>query len=121
MSYCGSLLGDPRLTERQKSILLDAEKAPVLSAASIFEISIKMRIGKLDVPAKYKSRLEDLYVDFDFRPLDIKASHAALAGQLVGNHNNPFDRLLAAQSIIEGMDIMTIDRAIGELGARVVW
>jgi PIN domain nuclease of toxin-antitoxin system len=44
-----------------------------------------------------------------------------LAGQLVGNHNNPFDRLLAAQSIIEGMDIMTIDRAIGELGARVMW
>jgi PIN domain nuclease of toxin-antitoxin system len=100
---------------------MEAEEEPFLSPASIFEMSLKVRKNKLDIPPKYKERLEDIFSDFDFRPLDIKPAHASLAGRLDGAQADPFDRLLAAQSIIEGMPIMTVDAQIRAFGAQVVW
>jgi PIN domain nuclease of toxin-antitoxin system len=44
-----------------------------------------------------------------------------MAGNLPGSHKDPFDRLLAAQSIVENMPIMTVDAKLRELGAEVVW
>jgi PIN domain nuclease of toxin-antitoxin system len=92
-----------------------------VSAISVFEMTTKARIGKLELPKQFRDKLTDIYPVFGFASLDVKSQHADLAGRLPGEHKDPFDRLLAAQAIVEDMAIMTIDRRIADMGARVVW
>jgi len=115
------ILADERLGAKQAAMIFDADNTIYLSAVSIFEMSIKAGIGKLGLPKRYQNNLTLIYVDFNFRPLPISIAHANGAGFLVGNHRDPFDRLLAAQSIVEDMPIMTVDVKLRELGADVVW
>ncbi len=119
--FIWQVLGDARLGEPQKKLLNDPSNIIHLSAVSIFEMSIKAGIGKLDLPPRYSKNLTLIYEDFDFTPLPILAKHANAAGFLQGNHRDPFDRLLAAQSITENMPIMTTDAEIRGLGAEVIW
>ncbi len=119
--FLWQILGDERLKHRQKAIVNDTANIVYLSAISIFEMSTKAGIGKLDLPARYQNNLLTIYEDFDFRPLPVTAAQASAAGFLVSPHRDPFDRLLAAQSIVENIPIMTVDAKIRELGARVIW
>jgi PIN domain nuclease of toxin-antitoxin system len=92
-----------------------------VSAISIFEMTTKARIGKLELPKQFQDKLTDIYPVFGFASLDVRPQHAVMAGRLPGEHKDPFDRLLAAQAIVEDMAIMTIDKRIADMGARVVW
>jgi PIN domain nuclease of toxin-antitoxin system len=109
------------LGQKQNEILDDPSISKYLSSVSIFEIATKARSGKLDIPPLYAGRLSAIYADFNFAPLSVSVLHAEMAGRLVGSHKDPFDRLLAAQSIVENMPIMTVDAKLRELGAEVVW
>lgn len=53
--------------------------------------------------------------------LEITTEHALLAGGLPGAHGDPFDRVLAAQAIVEGAHLVTADRAMDGLGAQLLW
>ncbi|TMA70665.1 MAG: type II toxin-antitoxin system VapC family toxin [Deltaproteobacteria bacterium] len=83
--------------------------AVFLSAASVWEITTKARLGKLpralavaaDVPAAMASQ--------GFAPLSITAAHAQRAGSLPGSHRDPFDRMLVAQADLEGLPIVSMD------------
>lgn len=100
-----ALADDPRLTPAMRRSLQSADLR-FLSAVSIWEIEIKRALGKL--------WLQDDIVDIagraGFTPLAITWEHAAEAGRLPGHHADPFDRLLIAQSRIEALPIMTVDR-----------
>jgi PIN domain nuclease of toxin-antitoxin system len=95
-----------------KSLLGDAERAVAdassevfVSAASAWEISIKRRLGKLEVP-------DDLVAQLDrnrFEPLPISVEHAMVAAALAPHHQDPFDRMLIAQAQVEGLTIVTRD------------
>lgn len=115
------MLRDERLGEQQSAILNDPANTVYLSAVSIFEMSIKAGIGKLLLPPRYSGNLVLIYDDYDFKPLPVSAAHANMAGLLAGAHRDPFDRLLAAQSIVEDIPIMTIDSEIKNLGAKFAW
>jgi PIN domain nuclease of toxin-antitoxin system len=119
--FLWQVLSDERLGEKQKAILNNTANTFYLSAASIFEMSIKAGLGKLGLPARYRNDLLLIYEDFDFMSLPVSAAHGNAAGFLVGTHRDPFDRLLAAQSIVEKIPIMTVDAKLRELGAEVVW
>jgi PIN domain nuclease of toxin-antitoxin system len=119
--FLWQILSDKRLGEKQQAIIADPANTIHLSAVSIFEMSIKVGIGKLGLPQRYKNDLTLIYHDFSFQPMAISIHHANSAGILVGTHRDPFDRLLAAQSIVEKMPIMTMDAKLRELGADVVW
>jgi PIN domain nuclease of toxin-antitoxin system len=110
----------PDLTASHRSLIENEDNEIFVSAASIFEITTKTRIGKLVLPPRYQISLMHLYNDFDFRPLEIKSSHTDLAGRMPSPHKDLWDRMLAAQSIIEDMDLLSIDKRLEELGARVV-
>ena len=112
---------DERLEERQMAILNDPKNTIFLSAVSIFEMSIKAGIGKLDLPTRYRMNLMLIYEDFDFKPLHVSPEHGSTAGFLPSPHRDPFDRLLAAQSMVENIPIMTVDTEIKALGAEVIW
>ena len=110
-----------QLGAKHYQTLEDPGTRTFVSAISLFEMTTKARIGKLELPKQFQDRLTDIYSVFGFASLDLRPQHADLAGRLPGKHKDPFDRLLAAQAIIEDMAIMTIDTRIGDLGAKVVW
>lgn len=115
------LLNDPRLKPRQLQVLENPENRIHVSAVSAFEIATKVRIGKLFAAADIAAEFEQIFHDFNYLPLAVSHVHGVRAGMLPGVHRDPFDRILAAQSIVEDMPILTGDGAISELGARVVW
>lgn len=80
-----------------------------VSAASVWEISIKHAAGRLVFPLEL---LEEALVDMQASSLPITAAHAAAVGQLPAHHRDPFDRMLIAQARVEGLVLMTEDAAM---------
>jgi PIN domain nuclease of toxin-antitoxin system len=79
-----------------------------VSAASLFEIETKRRLGKLRAPADVVEAVRRS----GFRLLDLTATAAAAAGALAWSHRDPFDRLLVAQARELGMVLLTVDAQI---------
>lgn len=77
----------------------------IVSAESIWEISIKQRLGKLTAPPDLLSVIRKL--DAEIMPITAEHAHAAVSLPL--HHGDPFDRLLIAQARLEGLTIMTAD------------
>lgn len=98
-----ALLDDPRLSEAQARAIGEGDL--YLSAASVWEIGIKRAIGKLDLPAG----IFDVARDAGCRPLPITWRHAETAAALPPRHSDPFDRMLIAQAICEGLTLLSSD------------
>ena len=79
-----------------------------LSAASVWELGLKIARGKLKLPEDYAPRL----LAHGFEELPVSITHAARATTLPPLHGDPFDRLLIAQALAEGLMLVTSDRAI---------
>jgi PIN domain nuclease of toxin-antitoxin system len=79
-----------------------------LSPVSLWEITIKQTAGKLAGPAD----LAELVRDMGFRELPVTHDHAIAAGRLPFHHRDPFDRMLVAQAVIEGLTLVTRDASI---------
>jgi PIN domain nuclease of toxin-antitoxin system len=80
-----------------------------LSVASIWEIGIKVAIGKLSLPEPIDVYIAKRLASLRAKPLEITATHALRAASLPPHHKDPFDRMLIAQSQIEGLTIVTTD------------
>ena len=97
---------DKRLAEIARAAIADAENRVVVSAVTVWEISIKRAIGKLEFRHDILRVLEQT----GFEPLDITPRHADLAGSLPLHHADPFDRLLISQASLEGLVLVSQDR-----------
>lgn len=115
------LLGDAKLGSAQRQLIENPENRIFVSAVSIYEIANKFRIGRMPDAGPILKLAEENFSTFDWVLLPINMQHARLAGGLPSPHRDPFDRLLAAQSIRENVPVVTVDAAISELGAMVVW
>jgi PIN domain nuclease of toxin-antitoxin system len=114
-------LDDPRLS-RRASEAIGAQDADVyVSAATAWEIATKVRIGKLPAAQRLAEQFEPSLAKQGFRQLAITVAHGSRAGSLKGDHRDPFDRILAAQSMIEGLTVVSADGRIGRLGADTLW
>ena len=89
----------------------------VVSAVSAWEISIKRALGKLELD----ERVEDIAERHGFLALPVTLRHADLLRDLPKHHADPFDRLLIAQALEEGLTILTADRAFEEYRVPVAW
>jgi PIN domain nuclease of toxin-antitoxin system len=114
------MAGNPSLRPRARAAIASADRVFV-SAATAIELSTKVRIGKLPEARLLTAELPTVLIDQGFIALPITLAHGQLSGSLPGPHRDPFDRLLAAQSIIEKVPVVTNDRAIIALGAAHVW
>jgi PIN domain nuclease of toxin-antitoxin system len=99
----------------------DPEVTVFVSAATAWELTTKFRSGKLQEAAMIAENRPSLITRCRFLPLPITVEHGHRAGLLPGNHKDPFDRMLAAQAIIDDLDLVSADPAMAGLGARVVW
>lgn len=79
------------------------------SVASIWEIGIKVSIGKLPLPEPLDSYISSRMAELGVQLLDIRANHAVKASSLPLHHRDPFDRMLIAQAIIEDMTLVSAD------------
>ena len=115
------LLSDPRIETRHRTELDASANQIYVSSVSAFELSTKVRIGKLMEAASLIDNFENICRDFGYLQLSVTHAHGLVSGKLKNDHRDPFDRLLAAQSIVEKMPIMTVDAKLRELGAELVW
>ena|SRR5271167_58159 len=103
-----ALAESPELARDLRRKIADPSNDVLVSAASVWEIAIKKRLGKLDAPDNLLEVLEAS----DFSPLFINFVHAAAAGSLPPHHDDPFDRMLIAQAQSEGLILVTADRRL---------
>jgi len=101
-----AMLADPALPERFRAPLAAPGAELYISAASVWEVSIKRAIGKLPVPADVFDRA----VEAGCIPLPVTWAHARAVEALPFHHHDPFDRLLIAQARVEGLVLATADR-----------
>jgi PIN domain nuclease of toxin-antitoxin system len=107
---------NPRIDGEARRSIATADEV-LVSAASAWEVAIKVAIGKLRVPGP----LEAAVADSGFAALPIAFSHAAAVTGLAPHHADPFDRMLIAQAVVEGLTIVTHDRRFAPYGVPVVW
>jgi PIN domain nuclease of toxin-antitoxin system len=84
-------------------------RAAVVEAAETWKIAIKTALGKLEFPVV---KTASIVKEAGFGSLAIELEHAVLAGGLPAHHGDPFDRMLIAQAIYEGLTIVTVDPKI---------
>jgi PIN domain nuclease of toxin-antitoxin system len=109
-------LADEGLAAQARDAIADPANVVVVSAASAWEISIKKALGKLAAP-------DDLERQVDiggFTPLPISIAHGIAAGQLPRHHDDPFDRMLIAQAVEEGLTIVTRDKRFENYGVALL-
>jgi PIN domain nuclease of toxin-antitoxin system len=109
-------LGGSRLSRSVVERIGNPAELVVVSAASIWEASLKQALGKLDVP----EALAQAVVDEGFEPLPITFDHAERAGALPPHHRDPFDRMLVAQALLEGLTVVTHDPAFEPYGIELL-
>jgi PIN domain nuclease of toxin-antitoxin system len=107
--------GDQRLTPKAKKIISAAD-AVYMSAASLWEISIKISVGKLAVDV---DALTDSLLNAGLIELPVSIEHARALKALPPVHRDPFDRLLVAQAMTEPMHLLTVDAALTAYGPWV--
>lgn len=104
-----------RLRAAARKAIASAEAVHV-SAASIWEIAIKVRLGKIDGDPR---QLAEAIEPSGFLELPVTATHAARVAQLPDHHNDPFDRLLVAQALTEPLVLLTADAQLVRYGELV--
>lgn len=99
-------LADEGLNPQAREAIADPDNLVAVSAASAWEISIKQAFGKLTAPDDLEQQLQA----GGFTALPISIAHGIAAGRLPRHHEDPFDRVLIAQAMAEGMTIVTRDK-----------
>jgi PIN domain nuclease of toxin-antitoxin system len=109
-----------RLNRKAQEVLENAQEI-YLSAATPWEISIKVRTGKLHFPEPPGKHIPGFMARQNLRPLSITHAHAEKVYELPNHHKDPFDHILIAQAIVEGMVILTSDRVFAKYPVEVLW
>jgi PIN domain nuclease of toxin-antitoxin system len=112
---------DKRLSARARSTIARPASTVLVSAASIWELAIKVALGKLGDPTGAIPRLPAILPERGFTELPVTALHAVHAAGLPRIHRDPFDRMLVAQATIEGASIITDDPVLRKYGVKTIW
>ncbi|MCS6845749.1 MAG: type II toxin-antitoxin system VapC family toxin [Caldilineales bacterium] len=115
------ITNDPRLTARVQKTVQNPGNLIFLSAASGWELAIKASIGKLHVSQDLDTFISEQLTLNRIDVLPVLMSHALFVRKLPAHHRDPFDRLLVAQSLVEGMPLITSDPLIAKYSVQVIW
>ena len=117
------LVGDPaRLSARARSALERTETEAYVSAISGFEISVKHRKGKLELPLPPREWLAQAFAAYSLRELPITLEIAALAPDVAVPHADPCDRMIVATAKLHGIPVMTSDHLISVCkDIEIIW
>jgi PIN domain nuclease of toxin-antitoxin system len=113
-----ALADSPRLSARARELLADPDNECWVSSVSVWEIAIKVRLGKYQLGHPLTA-IEDAIEAAGFRSIDVSMRHATAIEQVEAPHGDPFDRLLLAQCEVETLRLLTADAALVGLPVAV--
>lgn len=116
--------GSLELSQKAKEIILDKKNVVLISIASLWEISIKTSIGKLQISGEYESIIDEITKN-DIEILPINFAHTVVQNKLPFHHRDPFDRIIIAQGIVENISLISKDEIFDlyliENEAKRIW
>lgn len=115
------LVGDPRFSPAAREVIEAPDTTACVSAVTAWEIANKVRRGKWAEATPLAESFAATMAGLAIEPVPITLDHAVLAGLLPWPHRDPFDRMLAAQSRIENMPLVTADPVFQGFGTHVLW
>jgi PIN domain nuclease of toxin-antitoxin system len=111
----------PRLSAEARGVIGDGRNQIFFSAASGWEIAVKSRLGKLVLPRLPGKYIPEQVRLNDFQVMPVELSHALHVHSLPLHHRDPFDHVLIAQSVLEGMPIITRDGQFAAYEVSICW
>ena len=115
------LANDSRLSQKAKSAIEDTTNERWLSPISLLEIAVKVRIGKLPLPAPFGVMFPADLLTADIHLLPLEADHIEPLTTLPQHHKDPFDRLIAATARVEGLTLVSADPVFDAYGVTRIW
>lgn len=110
-----------KLSGRVIQLIENPDNKILVSAVSAMEIATKNRRNRLEYQTSLATQFLQRLAEFDFEELVISCAHAANAGNLPGDHHDPWDRLLAAQALVEAIPLLSLDQRIAFWNVELIW
>lgn len=115
-------LSDPkRLNSRARKLISNPRTNLYFSVASTWEIALKYKKGKLNLPLPVEEFFIDVLEDLNINLLSIKLDHVLQSTRLKQHHQDPFDRILISQTILENLLLLTADKTISLYDCDIIW
>ncbi|HXR40434.1 MAG TPA: type II toxin-antitoxin system VapC family toxin [Terracidiphilus sp.] len=113
--------GNSRLSPAAHAAIKVPANPAFASAASVWEAATKFRLGKFSEAALLVDNPRKILASLELEVIPVSLEHARLAGSLVHPHKDPFDRMLAAQALLEGLTLVSIDPIFDEFAVNRLW
>lgn len=113
--------GDPQLSTTARTLIRDVSNEVLISPASYWEIAIKVSLGKWRLNRPYEDFIDIALKQYGFLLLPILPAHTARLIGIPFYHKDPFDRLLAAQALAEGIPMVSADSAFDDYDVTRLW
>ncbi|MBL8398926.1 MAG: type II toxin-antitoxin system VapC family toxin [Candidatus Accumulibacter sp.] len=114
-----AITDSPKLPPAARTLILSPKSAVWVSVASLWEIAIKHSLGRGDMPVSGQDALR-YFRDSGYRLLPVDAEHALTVETLPAHHQDPFDRMLVAQALVEPMRLMTRDPQVARYSDSII-
>ena len=103
-----AITDSPKLSQKARDLIASPKTTIWVSVASVWEIAIKYSLGRGDMPVSSKDAMH-YFKESGYRFLQVEAEHAIAVEELPAHHQDPFDRILVAQALVEPMRLITHD------------
>ena len=112
---------DPRLGTRAAALISDGNNERLLSVASLWEVAIKVSIGRLRLDIPLEQLCGPELTRHMTQLLPISPAHVVEVSKLPFHHRDPFDRMLAAQALTDGLTVVSNDQILDRYGVTRIW
>lgn len=114
-----AIADSPQLSAKARELIASPKNTVWVSAASVWEIAIKHALGRGDMPVSSQDALR-YFQESGYRILSIEAEHAVAVEDLPAHHQDPFDRILVAQALLEPMRLVTHDALVARYSDTII-
>ena len=114
-----AITDSPKLSQKARDLISSPKTTVWVSAASIWEIAIKHSLGRGNMPVSSQDAMR-YFQESGYRCLSIEAEHAIAVEDLPAHHQDPFDRILVAQALLEPMRLMTHDPLVARYSDTII-
>jgi len=114
-----AITDSPKLSQQARDLIESPKTIAWVSVASVWEIAIKHALGRGDMPVSSQDAVR-YFQESGYRFLPVQAEHAVTVETLPAHHQDPFDRILVAQALVEPMRLITHDALVARYSDTVI-
>ncbi|OPX22085.1 MAG: PIN domain nuclease [Candidatus Latescibacterota bacterium] len=120
-SFLWFIAGSDSLSTQARDLIADLGNEVLLSTGSLWELAIKVSIGKIELSRPFGEIIPEQLSENEITVLPIELSHLTMLTELPFHHRDPFDRLIIAQGIVEGLPVITRDIMFRNYPVDILW